>query len=206
MNKVLPFLAFIALVLFSCSPKKKEFGTDISTDASQITKGKQLFEQHCASCHRFDQDAIGPNLSGLTRQVESSWIRAFIQNPAAAIANKDPRALALLEKYRTEMPGFAQMAEGDLDALLSYLHTFSTAPITISGDTTANLIPEKIKDSGIRLDLEFYAQLPSSDAVAPLAKMTKMEPIPGTTRLMINDQRVGLYELVNQKPALYLHC
>ena len=31
-----------------------------------------------------------------------------------------------------------------------------------------------------------------------------MEPIPGTTRLMINDQRVGLYELVDQKPQLYL--
>ena len=204
MNKLFLSTIFLAILIVSCSPEKKEFGTDISTEASQISKGKILFEQHCASCHRFDQDAIGPNLSGLTRQVESSWIRAFIQNPAAAIANKDPRALALLEKYRTEMPGFAQLAEGDLDALLSYLHTFSTAPIPISGDTTANLIPEKIQDSGTRLELEFFAQLPPSDAVAPLSKTTKMEPIPGTTRLMINDQRVGLYELVNQKPALYL--
>jgi len=204
MNKVMIFYGLLVLFLIACSPEKTEFGTDISTDASQITKGKQLFEQHCSSCHRFDQDAIGPNLSGLTRQVESSWIRYFIQNPETAIANKDPRALALLEKYRTEMPGFAQLAEGDLDALLSYLHTFSTAPIPISGDTTSNLIPEKIKDSGIRLDLEFFAQLPASDSVAPLAKMTKMEPIPGTGRLMINDQRLGLYELVDQKPALYL--
>ncbi|MDA0315576.1 MAG: PQQ-dependent sugar dehydrogenase [Bacteroidetes bacterium] len=204
MSKAIPFLLFLALLFSSCTNEKKEFGMDISTDASQITKGKQLFEQHCSSCHRFDQDAIGPNLSGLTRQEESSWIRAFIHNPADAIANKDPRALALLEKYRTEMPGFAQLAEGDLDALLSYLHTFSTVPIPISGDTTSNLIPEKIQDSGIRLDLEFFAQLPPSDSAAPLAKMTKMEPIPGTSRLMINDQRVGLYELVNQKPQLYL--
>ncbi len=196
--------ALLGLFVLACSPEKKEFGTDISTEASQITKGKQLFEQHCSSCHRFDQDAIGPNLSGLTRQVESSWIRAFIQNPAAAIANKDPRALVLLEKYRTEMPGFAQLAEGDLDALLSYLHTFATAPIPISGDTTSNLIPAKIQDSGIRLDLEFFAQLPPSDSVFPYAKMTKMEPIPGSTRLMINDQRLGLYELADQKPQLYL--
>ena len=121
MNIARLFCLFVGIIFVSCSPEKKEFGTDISTEASQITKGKQLFEQHCSSCHRFDQDAIGPNLSGLTRQVESSWIRAFIQNPAAAIANKDPRVLALLEKYRTEMPGFAQLAEGDLDALLSYL-------------------------------------------------------------------------------------
>jgi aspartate kinase len=49
----------------------------------------------------------------------------------------------VFEKYRTQMPSYPQLQEGDLDALLSYLHTFSTAPIPISGDTTSNLIPEK---------------------------------------------------------------
>ena len=82
---------------------------EISTESSQITKGKQLFERHCSSCHRFDQEAIGPNLSGLTRQVETAWIRAFIQNPAAALERKDPRALALFEKYRTQMPSYPQL-------------------------------------------------------------------------------------------------
>ena len=124
---------------------------EISTDASQITKGKQLFEQQCSSCHQFEQDAIGPNLSGLTRQVESTWIREFIKNPAALLEKKDPRALALLEKYRTQMPSFPQLTAQDLDALLSYLHTFSTAPIPMSGDTTSNLIPEKVQDSGLSL-------------------------------------------------------
>ena len=178
---------------------------EISTDASQITKGKQLFEQHCSSCHQFEQDAIGPNLSGLTRQVETEWIREFIKNPAAVLEKKDSRGLALLEKYRTQMPSFPHLEDEDLDALLSYLHTFSTAPIPMSGDTTSNLIPEKVQDSGIRLELELFAQLPPSDTKPPLAKMTKMEPIPRTARLMINDQRVGLYELVNQKPQLYLN-
>jgi cytochrome c551/c552 len=189
----------------SCSQEKKEFGVEISTDASQITKGKQLFEQYCSSCHQFDKDAIGPNLSGLTRQVETTWIREFIKNPAAALERKDARAVSLFEKYRTQMPSYPQLEEGDLDALLSYLHTFSTAPIPMSGDTTSNLIPKKVQDSGIRLELELFAQLPPSDSKPPLAKMTKMEPIPGTSRLMINDQRVGLYELVNGKPELYLN-
>ncbi len=178
---------------------------EISTDANQITKGKQLFEQHCSSCHQFDKDAIGPNLSGLTRQVETSWIREFIKNPATVLERKDPRALALFEKFRTQMPSYPQLKEGDLDALLSYLHTFSTAPIPISGDTTSNLISEKVQDSGIRLELELFAQLPASDSKPPLAKMTKMEPVPGTSRLMINDQRLGLYELVDGKPELYLN-
>ena len=204
MNIARLFCLFVGIILVACSSEKKEFGADISTEASQITRGKQLFEQHCSSCHRFDQDAIGPNLSGLTRQMESSWIRTFIKTPGAVLANKDPRAVALLEKYRSEMPSYPQLQEGDLDALLSYLHTFSTVPIPISGDTTSNLIPEKVQDSGIRFELEFFAQLPASDSVFPLANMTTMEPIPGTDRLAINDQRLGIYVLMGQKPALYL--
>jgi glucose/arabinose dehydrogenase/mono/diheme cytochrome c family protein len=204
--KNLPILLFgLFLLLFSCESKKKEFGLEISTDASQILKGKTLFEQQCSTCHNFNEDAIGPNLSGLTRQIETQWIREFIKNPAAAIANKDPRAAELLAKYKSQMPAFPALTEQDLDAFLSYLHTFETLPIPISGDTTSNLIPEKIQDSGIRLELEFFAQLPASDSIMPLAKMTKMEAIPSTSRLMINDQRIGLYELVDQKPVLYLN-
>lgn len=177
---------------------------EISTDASQILKGKALFEQNCSTCHNFNEDAIGPNLSGLTRQVETSWIREFIKNPQQAIDAKDPRALELLAKYKTPMPGFPQLGE-EIEAILSYLHTFETLPLEISGDTTSNLIPEKIQDSGIRLEVELFAQLPASDTMPPLAKMTKMEPIPGTERLMINDQRIGIYEIVNQEPVLYLN-
>lgn len=203
-NLYLSFLGF-GILLFSCSPSQKEFGLEISTDASLILKGRTIFEQQCSTCHNFNEDAIGPNLSGLTRQVETQWIRDFIKNPAAAIEAKDPRAVELLAKYKTQMPGFPALTDQDIDALLSYMHTFETLPIPISGDTTSNLIPEKIQDSGIRLDLELFAQLPASDTVPPLAKMTKMEPIPGTERLFINDQRIGLYEIENQKPVLYLN-
>lgn len=198
-------LSLASCLLFtSCSSEKEEFGVDISTDASQILKGKALFEKNCSTCHNFNEDAIGPNLSGLTRQIETNWIREFIKNPAKAIDAKDTRALELLAKFKSQMPGFPDLSEQDLDAILSYLHTFETLPLEIVGDTTSNLIPEKIQDSGIRLEVEFFAQLPASDEVSPLAKMTKMEAIPGTERLMINDQRIGLYELIDQKPVLYL--
>lgn len=204
MKNVLFTSLLSSFFLFSCAPDKIEFGTNISTDASQILKGKAIFEKQCSTCHNFNEDAIGPNLSGLTRQVETDWIREFIKNPAKAIEAKDPRAIELLAKYKSQMPGFPDLSTQDLEVLLSYLHTFETLPIPISGDTTSNLIPEKIQDSGIRLELELFAQLPASDSVSPLAKMTKMEPIPGTARLMINDQRVGLYEIVDQKLVVFL--
>jgi mono/diheme cytochrome c family protein len=204
MKNVLLLSALSLGLVISCTPSKKEFGNEISQDSNQILNGKALFEKNCSTCHNFNENAIGPNLSGLTRQVETEWIRSFIKNPALAIEQKDPRALDLLAIYKSQMPGFPDLSNSDLEALLSYLHTFETLPIEILGDTTSNLIPEKILDSGIRLELEFFAQLPASDTVAPSAKMTKMEAIPGTKRLFINDQRIGLYELVDQKPVLYL--
>ncbi len=199
------FIVTLLLFTISCtSNSKKEFGVNISTDVVQIKAGKVLFDQNCSTCHNFNENAIGPNLSGLTRQVETDWIKGFIKNPSEYIQAEDERALRLLAIYKNEMPAFPSLQDSDLNSILSYLHTFETLPIEILGDTTSNLIPEKIQDSGIRLELEFFAQLPASDNTPALAKMTKMEPIPNTNRLMINDQRIGIYELVDQKPQLYL--
>lgn len=203
MNKSV-FLFFIAtLFIISCS-QKNEFGSDISTDVEQIQTGKSLFETNCSTCHSFDQHGIGPNLSGVTHTLETEWVRNFIKDPSKIIASGDPRALSLVEKYKTNMPSFAGLSEEELDDVLSYLHTFTMLPDTIQMVGLENPILDSIPDSGIRLELEYFAQLPASDPKAPLAKMTKMEPERNSGRLFINDQRVGLYELIEEKPKLYL--
>jgi mono/diheme cytochrome c family protein len=205
MNFRFAYTPLLFLIFAACSsPEEKIFGEEISTSSEQILAGRKLFEQNCSTCHNFNENAIGPNLSGLTRQVETDWIKRFIKNPSEFFLAKDERALRLLAIYKTEMPANPNFSDSDLNSILSYLHTFESLPIEILGDTTSNLIPEKIQDSGIRLELEFFAQLPASDTTPALAKMTKMEPIAGTNRLMINDQRIGIYELVDQKPQLYL--
>ena len=205
MNFRFAYTPLLFLIFAACSSQEEKiFGEEISTSSEQILAGRKLFEQNCSTCHNFNENAIGPNLSGLTRQVETDWIKRFIKNPSEFFLAKDERALKLLAIYKTEMPANPNFSDSDLNSILSYLHTFESLPIEILGDTTSNLIPEKIQDSGNRFELEFFAQLPASDTTPALAKMTKMEPIPGTNRLMINDQRIGIYELVDQKPQLYL--
>lgn len=203
MNKSRYIFLCALLSLFSCT-QKKEFGSGISTDSQQIQAGKVIFENNCSTCHRFDQNGIGPNLSGLTHNVETEWVRNFIKDPSKVIASGDQRALNLVQIYKTHMPSFEGLAEEDLDALVSYIHTFTTLSDTIPLAGLEDPIPDSIPDSGIRLEIEYFAQLPASDSKEPLAKMTKMEAERNSGRLFINDQRVGLYELIDGKPNLYL--
>ncbi|MBN3581567.1 PQQ-dependent sugar dehydrogenase [Algoriphagus aestuarii] len=205
MNPRLPFAYFLTFLVISCSPDKSEdFGREISTQRDHIVKGKVIFEEHCSTCHNFNSNAIGPNLSGLTKTVSTDWIINFINGPQVILDQKDPRALALLEKYKTVMPSFSHLGEEKISSLLSYLHTFETVMEDSDSETVTNLIEAGIPDSGMALELELFAQLPPSDSVAPMAKMTKMEPESQSGRLFINDQRIGLYEIIDQKPQLYL--
>lgn len=192
------------LLIFSCSSEKHDFGSDISTDTEQIAEGRALFEQNCSSCHNFLQTTIGPNLSGLTRSVDSHWIKEFIKDPKKAIDQGDDRAKALFAKFKIYMPGFSQLKEEDLDALLSYLHTYENLPDTTSRAGLPDPLPDSIADSGIRFDLEYMMQIPPSDTVPPLAKITKLESERVSGRTFLNDQRGVLYELKDQQYYEYL--
>lgn len=204
MKNALLLLLAGSLLTFSCIPEKHEFGAEISTDTEQIAKGKQLFEQNCAACHNFLQTTIGPNLSGLTHSVDSDWIKDFIKHPAQVVDSGDERAMALFAKFKIYMPGFSQLREEELDAILSYLHTYETLPDTTSRTGLPNPILDSIPDSGIRLDLEFVMQIPASDTVPPLAKITKLESEPVSGRTFLNDQRGVLYELKGNNFQEYL--
>jgi hypothetical protein len=203
MNKSV-FLFFIAtLFIISCS-QKNEFGSDISTDKEQIEAGKVLFENNCSSCHNFQQNGIGPNLSGITHSVETEWVRNFIKDPSKIIDANDPRAASLFEVYNTYMPAFPGLKEEDLDNILAYLHTYETLPDTVPQIGLENPIPDSIPDSGIRLELEFYTQIPASNPEPPLAKITKLESESVSGRTFVSDQRGTLYELKEGKHSVYL--
>src|SRR5207248_452128 len=63
--------------------------------------GQYLFAKECAACHTIGQgDRIGPDLLGVTEVRDRAWLRRYIHEPDKMLAEKDPIAVALFEKYK----------------------------------------------------------------------------------------------------------
>lgn len=107
------------------------------TEAPQLNlnKGKYIFSTHCAACHTIGQgDQVGPDLRGVTGRRNSDWLARYIADPDKLLAQKDPTALALFEKYKqVRMPNLRLNSE-DVDSLIDYLKTQSQ--VTVGGTST----------------------------------------------------------------------
>lgn len=204
---ILLILILGVLVQGCHSTENINFGANISTDTGKINEGRKSFELMCSSCHNFRQDAIGPNLSGLTRTVETTWIRDFIRSPEKMIAKNDDRAKTLMKQNKTVMPAFPNLSDTELDAILAYLHRFEKIPVTPSDSLTAiqNPIKDTIPFSGDTADLEYIAQVPASQNKIPFTRINKLACEIGSGRLFINDLRGFLYEMTSGKANLYLN-
>jgi protein SCO1/2 len=90
--------------------------------------GQYIFDTHCAACHTVGHgDKIGPDLMGITNVRERAWLIRFIQTPDKVLAEKDPVAVALFEKYKqVRMPNL-RLSGGDTAAVLNFLEAQSTS-------------------------------------------------------------------------------
>jgi len=201
------FAIVLILSLFSCKQNvEKQFDLNISTNPEIIAQGESVFSQKCSSCHNFNQDAIGPNLSGLTKEVKTEWIKSFISNPQKLIDTNDDRAKSLMNRYQVPMPSFEMLSDSDLDALISYINTYGDLSET-KGEVTGALvdpIPDSMAFSDLVAEVEFIAQIPASSEKSPLARINKIECEKNSGRLFIHDLRGILYELKGNEISKYL--
>jgi protein SCO1 len=84
--------------------------------------GQYLFQTRCAACHTIGHgEKIGPDLRGVTSRRDQAWLARFIQTPDQLLAEKDPTAIGLFEKYKqVRMPNL-RLGPGDVAALIAYL-------------------------------------------------------------------------------------
>lgn len=88
----------------------------------RVQQGARIFQQNCASCHTIGKgDSLGPDLAGVTARRDQAWLRRWIAQPDRMLAEKDPIATELLQKYKNlPMPNLNLTAE-QVEALLAYM-------------------------------------------------------------------------------------
>jgi cytochrome c oxidase subunit 2 len=108
---------------------------------SLAQNGQTLFQQlGCSTCHRFDIQGRGPNLTGVygkpvqledgrTVLADDNYVRESILNPAAKVVSG----------FKPIMPSFqGQVSEEQLNALLAYVKSLSQAPAGAAATPTSN--------------------------------------------------------------------
>ena len=202
-------MAYLRLFIVICFSQVFIFNTEAQTindypeDKKTIDEGKALFTQNCSSCHSFSQRGIGPDLSGVTNVVSKSMLVRFIRNSQSVIESGNPRGIKLLQEYKVPMPSFETLSDDQMLSVLAYINTFKVKIESATekfGPVLNDPIPEKIKKSGLRLELEEVLTANRSAEKIPLARINQMRVLPGKKeRSFIEDLRGKLYELKDRE-------
>ena len=208
------FVLCTACLVACQQPQPKEAATETEEasfmgDELSVQHGQELFNQHCAACHNFQENGIGPNLSGVTSEVDKEWLVSFISNAPKMIESGDERANQLYEKYNLYMPTFDRLPEEQIEHILGFIHKFSEGERRSQNNRPGGLlnpIAEKIPTSDLTLVLEELLTVPASAEAPPLARINKLLAIESNQgeRLFIHDLRGKLYEIVDNTPRVYL--
>ncbi|MFL5433908.1 MAG: SCO family protein [Myxococcales bacterium] len=85
-------------------------------------QGKYMFQTRCAACHTVGKgDSVGPDLAGLTSRRDKAWVTRYLHEPDAMLAQKDPIAVSLFEKFKAvRMPNLA-LSKYEITTVVEYL-------------------------------------------------------------------------------------
>ncbi len=118
-------------------------------------KGRYIFASQCAACHTIGHgDKIGPDLLNITHVRERAWLERFISTPDKVLAEKDPVATALFEKYKQVTMPNLRLADVDLNSLMKFLEKQTAPPADSAVPAAANVsAAETNKTSEIKTGL-----------------------------------------------------
>jgi protein SCO1/2 len=107
----------------------------------KFDQGQYQFGRMCAACHTIGHgDKIGPDLLGITNVRDRKWLLRMIQTPDKLLAEKDPIAQALFEKYKQVPMPNVYTNDADANAILNFLEaqTASHEKSASAADTGAS--------------------------------------------------------------------
>lgn len=111
-------IAVLAALVLALAGQRGE----AATPAQQVQQGQALFQERCLACHTIGQgDRVGPDLEGIASRRDHAWLDRWISAPDRMLAEGDPTAKALLEKYRgVPMPNQG-LTRDEVAAILAFL-------------------------------------------------------------------------------------
>jgi protein SCO1/2 len=88
----------------------------------EVSRAQYTFASRCASCHSIGEgERIGPDLLGVTQRRDRRWLARYLREPDKVLAERDPVATSLFEKYkRVPMPNL-RLGDEDIAQLIGYL-------------------------------------------------------------------------------------
>ena len=110
------------------APRESVRAFEDAPEIRNISQGETLFRTRCATCHTIGDgeeglvpDLAGPDLLGVTKRRERSWLARWIAVPDEMLAEGDPIALALYAQYdNLPMPNM-RLSTVDVEDLLRYI-------------------------------------------------------------------------------------
>lgn len=86
-------------------------------------KGEALFKSKCTSCHKVDALVTGPALGPqLTEETDDKYLIKWIQNNQALIAAKNPKAVAIYNKFEQKaMTPFPELTDADVTNIITFV-------------------------------------------------------------------------------------
>ena len=95
--------------------------------SQDYAKGKQLFNTHCAACHKMDKKLVGPPLQDVVELQGRDWTKEWIYNSKALIDSGDAHAVEIWEEYnRAAMPAYNFLPDEELEDIVEYLAQYKT--------------------------------------------------------------------------------
>ncbi|MDD0973734.1 SCO family protein [Pseudomonas fontis] len=129
---------------------KQPSGGESYAQAPQIrppSHGEELFRTRCAACHSLGPTdgqttgmrAVGPDLLGVTTRREPAWLSRWIREPDRLLAEQDPLALEMFERYnQVRMPNLG-LNEADTQALIDFLQAEQDRQLKLSSQQAGTL-------------------------------------------------------------------
>ena len=94
----------------------------------KLSKAEDIYRFRCLACHSLgSEDGIGPGLKGVTNRRDRKWLVRWLKEPDQMLAEKDPIAIELYNRYNKVLMPNLRLSNGDVEALIKYMEDTSKA-------------------------------------------------------------------------------